>query len=142
MKKTEYVAALRELANYVESHDIPEEIAGWWGGTQEVFSTPNLFINARNTIDFGNLCRSLGSFKKERTESTTGAVVELPTGVKITVSTDRENVCKRVVIGTRKVEAIPERVEIIEAEPEREVEIVEWECPESFMALGKDDEGK
>lgn len=137
MKKQEYVDALRELANYVEAKDFPDTITGWWSTERrDVFDPFTLYINARNPIDFGTLCSSLGSFEKVVTDYSTGAEVKLSSGMKVHVSISREQVCRKKVVGTKIVPAKEE--EIIPAEPEREVEIVEWECPESFIALKGD----
>lgn len=134
MKRLEYVAALRELADYIESHELPDTIEGYWSHqVNDTFGPMTLFINTRNKRDFGTLCAGLGSFEKVVTDYSTGAEVKLPAGMKVHVSIGREQVCKRVVIGTKIVPAKEEK--IIPAEPEHEVEIVKWECPESFIAL-------
>lgn len=138
MKKSDYIAGLRELANYLEVREFPETIKGFWED-QAVFEPFTIFFNARNKEDFGKLCAAFGSFEKERDNYSTAAKVTLSSGFSLKVSTDRSNVCKRIVVGTRTIEAKPERVEVIEAEPERTEEIVEWECPESFIALGKNE---
>lgn len=44
---------------------------------------------------------------------------------------DRKNVCTMKVT-TKHLPAEPEKV--IPAQPERDVEVVEWECPESILA--------
>ena len=136
MKRAEYIVALRELADYLETHHLPDEKKGWWSAKEDTFSSPNLFIRTYSKEDFSDFCRALGGFEKKWDESSTGAEVTLASGVRIHVSTDRQNVCKRIVVGTRTIEAKPERTEVIEAEPERTEEIVEWECPESFLNLG------
>lgn len=134
MKRLEYVIALRELADYIENHELPDTIQGIWSDqAHEIFSTFTLYINARTKKDFGTLCAELGSFEKVVTDYSTGAEVKLPTGMKVHVSIDRDQVCKRIVVGTKIVPATEE--EIIPAQPEHEEEIVKWECPESFIAL-------
>jgi len=135
MTKNEYVAALRELADYVEEREWPEKIQGWIG-PQDTFDTPNLSFSARNKTEFGLLCAAFGSFEKTRDTYCTGAVATLPSGVKISVITSRENVCRKVVVGKR---VVPATERIVEEIPEHEEEIVEWECPESFIALAKSD---
>lgn len=52
-------------------------------------------------------------------------------GITLDMSWARDNVCERIVTGTREVaeEVIPERV--IEAHTE---EIVEWACPDAVLA--------
>lgn len=138
MKRLEYVAALRELADYLVTHELPDAIEGYWSHqVNETFSPFTLFITARNKRDFGNLCGGLGSFEKVVTDYSTGAEVKLPSGMKVHVSISRDMVCQRVVVGTKVVPAKEE--EIIPAEPEHEEEVVKWVCPESFIALGKEE---
>lgn len=138
MKRLEYVAALRELADYLVTHELPDTIAGFYSGdTRQTFEPHTLFITARNKKDFGLLCAGLGSFEKVVTDYSTGAEVKLPGGTRVHVSISRDMVCKRVVVGTKVVPAKEE--EIIPAEPEREEEVVKWVCPESFIALGKEE---
>lgn len=137
MNRLEYVAALRELADYIVTHELPDTIEGYWSHqVNDTFSPFTLYISARNKRDFGTLCASLGSFEKVVTDYSTGAEVKLPGGMKVHVSISREQVCKRVVVGTKIVPAKEE--EIIPAEPEHEEDIVKWECPESFIALKED----
>lgn len=133
MKRLEYVAALRELADYVESHEFPESKTGYWGSIEDTFKAPNLEFDVRNREDFVAFVRAMGSFEKERDSYSTGAKFELPSGTYVKVETARENVCKKIVVGKRTVEAQPER--ILAAIPEHEEDVVEWECPESFLNL-------
>lgn len=137
MTKTQYVAALRDLADFVEKQEFPESWKGWWNEA-ETFATPKLEFNVHSKSDFGKICAAMGSFEKERTSYSTGAKKTLPGGAIVSVSANRDVVCKRVVVGTKTVPAEPER--IIEARPERTEEIVEWECPESFVALKSEEE--
>lgn len=133
MKKLEYVQALRELADYVENREWPEAIEGFWG-PQDTFDMPNLFLSVKNKTEFGLLCAAMGSFEKTRSDYTTGAKHVLPSGVSIVVSANREVVCRKVVLGKR---TIPATERIVEAVPAYETDIVEWECPESFIALAE-----
>jgi hypothetical protein len=135
MKKSEYVAALRELADYVDAREWPEKIQGWLG-PQDTFDAPNLVFSTKNKTEFGLLCASLGKFEKTRNEYTTGATATLESGVKILVTANRDVVCRKIVVGKKTVPATEER---IEAQPEREIDVVEWECPESFINLGKEE---
>lgn len=139
MNKENYVKALRDLANYVEAREWPEKIEGWLG-PQDVFDLPKLYIGARNKTEFGVLCASMGSFDKVRTDYTTGAKTTLESGVTIEVSIGREKVCRKIVVGTRTIAAVPEHTEVVEEQPEHTEEVVEWECPESFIALAKETE--
>ena len=134
MNKQQYVAALRELADFVEQRDFPEQSKLSYGyGKSDNFSAPELSFWTYDKTDFANICAAMGSFEKKRDQWCTGAVNTLPGGATVRVTASRETICRKVVVGTRKVEAKPE--EIIPAEPEHEEDIVEWECPESFIAL-------
>ena len=44
----------------------------------------------------------------------------------------RENVCKRVQVGTKVIPATPATVVEIPAQPEKVVPLFEWECPDSL----------
>lgn len=138
MNRLEYVIALRELADYVESHEFPERKTGYWGSIEDTFKAPNLEFDIRNREDFVAFVRAMGSFEKERDSYSTGAKFELPSGTYVKVETARENVCKKIVVGQRFVEEQPERV--LEAVPAHNEDIVEWECPESFLNLDQKEE--
>lgn len=137
MNKVEYVKALRELADYVESREFPEKIKNWIGDESDLFESPGLNFYTRNKHDFGLIATAMGSFEKVRTDYSTGAIKKLASGVEVKLTANRDVICKKIVVGTRTVAGTPER--IIEAEPEREEEIVEWECPESFVSLKEDE---
>lgn len=134
MKKSEYVAALIELANFVESKDFPDQWGGWYGNQE--YDSPELIFYVANKEHFGTIISSLGAFEKSGDTISTDATKRLSLGSNLRVWGKKENVCERVVVGTRTVAAEPEK--IIPAKPEREEEIVEWKCPESFMALKED----
>ncbi len=53
MDKKEYVAALRELANFVEERDFPDSWRGWYG--EDSFQAPTLLIQSANKSQFGKL---------------------------------------------------------------------------------------
>lgn len=138
MKRLEYVAALRELADYVETHEFPDTRKNMWGDKDiDVFDAPRLMFYTDDKVRFGEICAVMGSFEKLRSEYSTGAKATLPSGAYVEVSASRSVVCTRRVVGTKTIPAQEER---IEATPEQEVEIVEWECPESFIALAKETE--
>lgn len=138
MKRVEYIAALRQLADYLESHEITDTYKNRWSGKDEdLFSAPHLEVYTDNKELFGNICGAMGSFIKEVSDYSTGAVHKLPSGAYFGVRASRSVVCKRVIVGTKTVPAKEE--EIIPAEPEHEEEIVKWECPESFIDLGKEE---
>lgn len=135
MKKIEYVAALRELANFVESRNFPDQWRGWDSDTS--FDPPVLTLYVANKKHFGEIVSSVGAFKKSGDSVSTDVQKTLSSGALINVWGKKEAVCERVVVGTRTVAAVPE--EIIPAKPEHEEEIIEWKCPGSFVALAEKD---
>lgn len=137
MKRLEYVAALRELADYVEAREFPDTRLGY-GNRIDAFERPALTFWLNDKRDFGLFAAAMGSFEKAVTDYSTAANHTTPT-INVRVVASRETVCTKKVLGTRTVDAKPE--EIIPAVEEHEEEIVAWECPESFVALGKQ-EGK
>lgn len=136
MQKSEYIKGLRELADYLEKKDFPDTVKGWLGDRKELFSPISLYLYTNNKEDFGQLCGILGTFKKSVTDYSTNAEVALESGFTVKVSADRGTVCTRKVVGTKTV---PATERVVEEVPEHEEEIVEWECPESFVGLKGDD---
>lgn len=131
MTKNEYVAALRELADFVESRDFPDTWKGIY--VDYTFNAPKLYVSVAAKEDFGRFAAALGSFEKIRTEYSTGMSRTLPLQANITITADREVVCTKIITGIRVLPAEPER--IVEALPERTEDIVKWVCPESFVSL-------
>lgn len=137
MKRLEYVAALRELADYVETHEFPETRKSSYSDMEfDLFDAPKLNWYVDDKALFGTICAAMGSFEKVRNEYSTGAKKVLTAGAVVELSASRSTVCTRRVVGTKTIPATEER---IEAQPEREIEVVEWECPESFINLGKEE---
>lgn len=135
MKRLEYVKALRELADYVESRPLPDEWRSYvWMVSS--YPVPELHFTVLNKEGFGEIVAALGSFKKESTEYNLRAVVTLPSGAQVRVAIAHEQVCEKVVVGKK---VVPFRqAYMVDAVPEHEEEIVEWKCPESFIALKGD----
>src|SRR5882757_7116114 len=126
MTKNEYVISLRELADFIESKPLPDNWTGSsWSGIQDTFSHPFLQLYAYDKKEFGNIALALGTFNKETTDYYVKATVKLSLGATITYSIPHEQVCKKIVIGTKVIPA--KEAEVIEAEPEREEQIIKWE---------------
>ena len=104
-----FIQGLRELADFLE--------------TREAVPLPNGFFS-RYTFptDFAAAAKALGSFEKAPSKDFFGAERKFGP-ITLRVFTDRSAVCTRKVVGTRT----------IHAEPERTVEVVEWECNESIL---------
>lgn len=135
MKKMEYVNALRELADYLESRDFPDTRPHWWtrGEREDIYPTPSLYVALRDAETFKSFARAMGSFEKQYDTNDMEIVHRFPSGVYVKAYVNREQVCKKKVVGERIIPAEPERTEIIPATEERTEEIVEWECPESLI---------
>jgi hypothetical protein len=75
----------------------------------------------------------IGSVRKEAGDAYAGAVRTFGS-IELRVLCSRDQVCERIVVGTRPVE-VPDP-EIVAAAPRVTIdeEIVEWRCPESFLA--------
>lgn len=131
MNKSEYIASLRELADYIEAREFPDDWQGSYAKTD--YNPPCLSFWVGSKTTFGKICSLIGTFEKNRGEYSTGARAKLPGGATISVSASREVVCKKVLAGTKTIPAKEE--EIIPAQPEHEEEIYKWECPESFISL-------
>lgn len=134
MNKQEYIQALRELADFVESKDLPDTWgpAYSWSDVQN-YPTPEMTFQFHKKEEFGDFASRLGSFDKESSDYNVAIVSKLSSGAKVTAKIAHEQVCKRVVTGTKLVEF--RQAYMVEAVPEHEEEIVEWKCPESFLAL-------
>lgn len=132
MNKKEYVDALRELADFVESREFPDEWQNSWGG-KDCFQSPGLQFWARTKSDFAIISSAMGSFEKDSSENYLTAKKNLPKGAYVCLDANKETTCVKKVVGKKIIPATDE--EIIPAKPEREEDIVEWECPESFIAL-------
>lgn len=111
--RRDYVQGLRELAAFVEMHP---EIPLPWAGSQNAFVNDKADLAAIAKIVGGRWAKGVSpDFFFIRKEFAGGFSYEANIG--------RESVCKKVVTGTR----------IEPAQPEREVEIVEWICDEPLL---------
>lgn len=136
MNKQEYVTALRELADFIESKELPDEWIRWNWGTKSNYPIPSHDFAVNSKEQFGQIAAALGSFEKVSTDSDIRAVVILPSGASVTARVDHEIVCERVVVGKKTVPF--QQAYLVEAVEEHEEDIVEWKCPDSFIALGKE----
>lgn len=105
-----FADSLREFAAFIESHeDVPLPV-------MPRFDT---FFYAKE--DFQNAVKAVGGELEKKGDYGSLMVVRRTFGpLQFDLNIDREQVCERVVTGTRKVEAV--------TIPEHEEEIVEWKC--------------
>ena len=131
--KQRFIDDMREMADFIEQSELD-------GNAR--FSSPDIYIFSRDSLEFGRDVHAIGSCKKSADGSYVNATKRIG-GMVLQVTTTHEKVCERVKTGEKvipakpeiTIEAVPE--EILPAEPERVVEIFEWKCPDSFLALSK-----
>ncbi len=127
-ERTAVVYGLRQLADFIESRtDLPLPTCRaslyLWGD------------DARPQL--AGIARVLGTAAKKADEFYYGLTKDFGPVV-LSVKASRENVCERVVVGTKTTEYLvpPPGVEM-EKRIDTE-EIVEWICPPSILALADD----
>jgi|GEM_PF-5564423 len=134
MTKQEYVKSLRELADFLESKPLPDDWAAYLRSEiKENYSAPVHRFRVLDKKTFGRIVAALGSFEKSTTDYDIQAKVSLPNGAAIIVEIARKEICEKIVTGKKKVPFTP--AYFINATPEHEKEIIEWKCPDSFIAL-------
>lgn len=131
MKKNEYIAGLRELADFLESRDFPDTWKSSWG-TDESYPNINVSLFTYDKETFGKLTSLLGGLEKSASESYLTSHKKLANS-SIQVHGYREMICEKVKVGTKIIPA--KEAELVPAEPEHEEDIYEWKCPDSFLAL-------
>jgi hypothetical protein len=129
-ERAEKIAGLRKLANWLEAQpeaQMPPQIAiAEWCKTKQTLA---------------DRMRQLGGHW-EKQENPTDGYFELhlnfSPGIYYELFAKRENVCERVVIGTKEVEVEGPDPAAVEALPKLKrtetIEDVEWVCPESLLA--------
>lgn len=132
--RKEYVIGLRELADFIESLNITEAehgevpaMTGFWFGHKLqgfVYSKEDIAVWAR----------AMGSFNKNFDGNYFELVKKFSENVSMEVNIGRDNICERVVIGTK---IVPETYIPSKFVAEHEEEIVEWRCPEDLAILRK-----
>lgn len=127
-KREAWVEGLRQLADFVEAH--PEMPLPMSGATLYLWG-------ADAKTELAALVRILGNVEKEASESFFGVTRRFGPHA-LSVKASRENVCQRVVVGTKTetYQVPPEGIEMVERT--RSVELVEWICPPSILALAGD----
>lgn len=110
--RAEYVQGLRELAAFIETHpDAPLPYAG----------AQNAFASKADMIA---LARSGGRWNKRFVGDYFCLTVEFAGGHSYEVSISRDQVCRKVVTGTR----------VEPAQPERVIEEFKWVCDGSLLS--------
>lgn len=123
MNRTEHANGLRKLADLIESTDIPYRE---YTTEYQVF---NSIIDEENRMKPGTIARVLKNFsgkvEKSYSESFLTLTADLGGGVEFRASYNRNDVCKRVQVGT-EVKTFTEATGYEEVS--REVPVYEYEC--------------
>ena len=75
----------------------------------------------------------LGTCEKAAEEDYYTAIKRFGKLVQLRITTYREQLCTRRLVGTAVVPATPERIEVFPAVGEHTVEVYEWDCPPSLL---------
>lgn len=121
------IARLRIAADWLEAHPQPEGTFVFLGGNEDV-----IYVKCRTAEAFRQAIRTAAGHKKKSfDDKDVEIVMDLTDGVRVKWYIEREQVCRKIVT-KETLPAQPEQV--IPARPEREVEKVTWECPDSLLA--------
>ena len=116
-RAADYVAGLRELADYLELHP---ELVPQYGGQ-------HVYMHADNADQFSALVSELGGRREKEADDYHIGVTRRFGPHEYDLYVDREQVCRKVVTGTRVVPARP-------AEPESVEDVVEWVCDDPILS--------
>ena len=120
MNKNEIVKELREMADVLEK--IPFDLRDG----EQLSNLTNIYLHCATKESFSRHTRALGSFTKVA-DGDLNAIKNVGEG-RIVVWIGQAQVCERIVTGKKTIAAVPEREE----------EIVEYKCPDSFLNLKED----
>lgn len=121
------VRDLRALADFLEATEFPEK-------TRIFGPLISVYVMADDARTFGEATKALGACEKSSTEHYINAEKKFGE-VLLQVSAGRFIVCTRKKVGERHIEAKPER--LLPAEPECVEDIIEWDCPPSYLRLAR-----
>jgi hypothetical protein len=128
MTREELVLGLRKAADIFEQHpELPMPLLG---------VDISMYVCTRE--DMATIMRALGGADKSMDDYhfkvTRTLAGSMSYGVNICAVAYREAVCTRRVVATTTILAKPARTVELPAEPEKVIEKVEWECPDSILA--------
>jgi len=121
-KNVQRAKGLREFADWLENFPFDVQM-------------PTVYIFAKDKETFAAIAKEFGTGRKAATEKWLHITKSFPGYLTIQLSIERPKICERVVTGHRQIERqvpVTTRTEIVEEE------IVEWKCPDSFLAVGKE----
>jgi hypothetical protein len=133
--KAQRIAALRAMADWLEAtpEDLPipakMESSVYYGMLTDHRGVQHTLDSV---IGMALVTNAAGNVDKEVDTNFFRLVKDFGAGVKIEWVAYRNTVCERVVVGTKYVPAEPKQ--IIEAQPAREEDVIEWKCPSLLKA--------
>jgi len=128
MDKNAYAESLIKLGEFIKDSELDMENAN--------FSSVTVYVFCDSKESFAKNTTVLGGFTKSADDAGTWVNANKPFGQhSLQVTIERQKVCEKVKIGTKVILAKPETV--IPASPEKEEDIYEYKCPESFLGMGK-----
>ena len=130
-KNAQLVAGMRDMIAFIEANDDFDFSTG--ESEQVMFNFRTWY--KRGTFEsqkeyVAEIARRLGTGEKKYCGGFFWFRHDFAPGVRFEVTANREVVCERVVTGKTIVAAQPEK--IIPAQPEHEIELVEWRCAPSL----------
>lgn len=133
--KDDMVAGLRKMADWLESRSIdlpiPSEMKG--GAYSGQITDPRGISHSLDSVVGMALIANLaGEVDKDVDPNFFRLTKSFGGGVSVQWVAYRQNVCERVVVGTKVTPAQPARY--VEATPEKVEEVVEWKCPSLLKA--------
>lgn len=118
-EREDFIQALRDLADFFEQH--PDVPAPRWQQSISLFAS---YANPK--ADMAAVARAMGSAAKNYSDELVTLRKPFGEWLELTMHANRDEVCERVVVGTKIIPAEPKR--IIPAQPARTEDIVEWHC--------------
>lgn len=133
-ERQQKIEAMRKICGFLESHpdfQLPYEFEFGNGGL-------GVYVSGKD--EFAAHVRLLGSGQKSVDDSLFRFTRDFG-GVAIEIRESRSAICERVVVGTQEVETEEADPVALAAIPKvkvkKQVEIVEWRCPENLLGQRK-----
>ncbi len=123
--RTEFIAGMRELADWLEDHPDVKRPSIWT-------TTINIFAADKEKLI--ELRRATGLSQKVEAGEFFMFRKEFRGGWKVDLNVNKQHTCERVKVGTKVVPAKPPRSIELPAEPEKVEDVYEWKCPETILA--------
>jgi len=120
---SEFTDGLRELAEWFDAHPEVDE---------PTYKALSIYPPDDPEV-IATVARAMGTARKVWEDQLLYIKKDFGGGVELSAAFSREAICKKVVKGYKMVPAVAEHV--VPAQPERQVEIVEWECSEPSLLV-------